>query len=152
MKRMVQTVDLGPHSPETPKSRRHGAPAGPWPWKDFSDLQPERQPAVIAESPGLVSPGEWRKYPQSLFPNWTPSQVKRSKIEEAIQYSPENCVIRFIDISNNSDFTPGETIVRRKHEDDLWKQIQKPRPQGVTIRVFFLNKPSGPVLQILGTK
>ncbi|KAG6917353.1 hypothetical protein DXG01_002818 [Tephrocybe rancida] len=55
-------------------------------------------------------------------------------------------------ITDDSTFTPGQTTIRRGYEDTFYEQIQGPRPSGVTTRALFLNKPSGSVLQILGTK
>ncbi|KAF8062374.1 hypothetical protein FPV67DRAFT_1508215 [Lyophyllum atratum] len=141
-KRIVQTSDLGPRPPETPKARRHGAPAGPWPWKDFSDLHPELYVGPV-NSPTTNPKKEWRKYPQSLFPNWKPSQVRRSKIEEAIQYKPDECVIRYADLIIGQPSTPRDNAIRRGHEEAFWEQIQAPRPPGVWVRTLFLDKPSG---------
>ncbi|KAG6827523.1 hypothetical protein H0H92_011436 [Tricholoma furcatifolium] len=146
--------DVGPSSPETPRSRRHGAPAGPWPWQDFSNIQPEPFSTDV-ESPTVATPeahNEWRNYPQSLFPNWTKLQVHHSKIADAILDAPPECTVHFADIRNNAPFSSGEAVVRRGGENHFSEIVQAPRPADVAVRALFLGRPSGSVLQILGTK
>lgn len=75
------------HPPETPQSRRHGAPAGrfilrfsmakkfndeyklegPWPWVDFDHISPENPPD------NATLPKDWKGYPQSLVRPQTPN-------------------------------------------------------------------------------
>jgi len=48
----------------------------------------------------------WKGYPQSLFPNWTPSQVKKSKISIAIKDYRRDvpCIIHHVDVDDNGYF------------------------------------------------
>lgn len=112
-------------------SHRHAAPSAPWPWVDIQDdgecpkkiavlsfLSPTLRHAVDhkqleTSEPSVPSPCDhqgcdncWKDYPQSLFPNWTPAQIKKSKIGIAIQDYPRDvpCVIHHVDVDDNGHF------------------------------------------------
>ncbi|KAG6889582.1 hypothetical protein C0995_016390 [Termitomyces sp. Mi166 len=53
--------------------------------------------------------------------------------------------------TSSSMFTSEETLIKHGEEYAFLEVVRAPRPVGVTIRALFLDKPSGPVLQILGT-
>src|SRR5882724_1621533 len=98
-------------------SHRHAAPSGPWPWHDLDpdlDASPDPDPEFSCPH---TNNGEchdcWAKYPQSLFPNWTPGQVKRSAIAEicANTRSEGPCLLHHVDVHDDRDatFSAGET-------------------------------------------
>ncbi|KAG7440527.1 uncharacterized protein BT62DRAFT_923955 [Guyanagaster necrorhizus] len=74
---------------------RHGTPSGPWPFIDLNDpIDPEQLSTAVAprrqthgsetEYPFNNEADNWRLYPQSLFPNWTRGQQKKSGIRDII--------------------------------------------------------------------
>ncbi|KAF9463267.1 hypothetical protein BDZ94DRAFT_1308998 [Collybia nuda] len=137
--------------PETPLSRRHGAPAGPWPWMDFDHINHENPLKVKTL---LAGSAEWEGYPQSLFPNWGDIQVERSGIAQAVKYRGKKCVIRGVDVQDKTPFLPCEDDeIESGDETQLWERHNPSRrPTGIKVRTLFLDQPTGPVLQIIGTR
>ncbi|KAF8638362.1 hypothetical protein AX16_010509 [Volvariella volvacea WC 439] len=148
--------------PETPQNRRHGAPAGPWPWINFSDRElqtradnaqhiPECPPNCVHFDCGR----SWRNYPTNLFPNWSKDQVKRSGITKAIRESFfARCSINIVDVFKQSRSFDGQARweVQNGREKESWDQIQQKRSSDVRVRALFLNRPTGDALQMIGTK
>ncbi|KAF4613036.1 hypothetical protein D9613_011166 [Agrocybe pediades] len=100
----------------------------------------------------------WREYPQSLYPNWTPEQVRKSKIDKAIkQYRRDvRCVIHQVDVDENGLFAVPEDG-RIESDDslleDTWIRIVNNKaPIANRVRALFIENMSGPVLQMLGAK
>jgi hypothetical protein len=113
-----------------PPSHRHAAPSAPWPWVDIRDdgesnkftvssFSPQNlrrevdRKQLESSKPSVPSPCDhqacnncWKEYPQSLFPNWTPRQVKKSKINIAINDYQRDvaCVIHHVDVDDNGYF------------------------------------------------
>ena len=46
----------------------------------------------------------WCKYPQSMYPNWTPRQQKKSKIKKVIDSSRGRCLVYYVDVGSNGRF------------------------------------------------
>ena len=66
----------------------------------------------------------WREYPKSRFPNWTPSQVSRSKIKEAIgEEGP--CTIYRVNIDSTGHFSNGgkEEISQNESQLAFWRSL-----------------------------
>jgi len=53
---------------------RHAAPSGPWPWIDLRNIDDSTVTNDVEIDPS------WPGYPQNLFGNWTPGQVRRSQM------------------------------------------------------------------------
>ncbi|KAG6328787.1 hypothetical protein ID866_10302 [Astraeus odoratus] len=134
---------------------RHAAPSAPWPWMDFdmddSAVEPLFPPG------GLLSPEEeWRKYPQNLFGNWTPDQVRRSKML-AICSDSQRCMVYRVDVRNDGTFDKAAGKWARTITADptsitaFWQELQQPPPEDLRVRAFFVDNLSLPVLQMLGT-
>lgn len=71
----------------------------------------------------------WRNYPQNLFPNWLPAQVKRCRMKES---ESSICTIYALDVNKEEglfrEVLDGEDA-RRVHDDDandFWELIIKP--------------------------
>lgn len=115
---------------------RHASPSGPWPWRDldydnddndFSRCSPE---IVRGALPCPHTKGEcagfpcWTLYPQSLFPNWTPGQVKRSQIIEMDARS-QYCRLYIADVDEEARFTvPGKIVVGTENFEDHTNLMQ----------------------------
>jgi hypothetical protein len=78
--------------------------------------------------------------------------VRRSKIAQAIDAVPQTCSIRFVDILSQPPFTPREFIVHPGKEEAFWSELHQDRPEDSRLRAVFLDRPSGPVLKMIGTK
>ncbi|KAF8194202.1 hypothetical protein BJ912DRAFT_901347, partial [Pholiota molesta] len=151
-----------------PPSHRHAAPSAPWPWVDIANgtcFSSNRSCATFV-SP-LPSPepcthkdckGCWRGYPQSLYPNWTPSQIRKSQIAQAISdYRRDiSCVIHQVDVTEEGLFHvphPGEIISTDNIVNDTWEQLKDAQaPENNRVRILFIENMSGPVMQMLGAK
>lgn len=137
---------------------RHAAPSGPWPWMDFdtdSDLTLSRDNAPT--SPGAA--GQlWRGYPESLFGNWKPDQVKRSKMLSNCS-ELDMCSVHWLDVLTDGTFTildkegrDQTTRVTPERINEFWELLQTPRPANIRVRALFVDNLSMSVLQMLGTK
>ena len=69
---------------------------------------------------------EWSGYPQSLFSNWTPSQVKKSGIANAIKVKHEGsgCVIYYLDVNNNGVFQQQGAKTSKVTPEAAWEVMQ----------------------------
>ncbi|EGN97186.1 hypothetical protein SERLA73DRAFT_183836 [Serpula lacrymans var. lacrymans S7.3] len=129
---------------------RHAMPSGPWPWMDFNeDLAPGRHIQA-----GRTQDMSWKGYPQSLFQNWTPRHVERSKM---LTRCPEfgHCSIHNIDVKDDGFFEIGDVDkydVSDNNADECWALFRKDRPEGIRVRVLFVDKMTVPVLRMLGTQ
>lgn len=67
----------------------------------------------------------WCKYPQSLYPNWTVRQQKKSRILDA-KSRTHNCVIRYLDVLDSEGVfvAPPENEVNKNTLDAAWASIQ----------------------------
>jgi hypothetical protein len=70
----------------------------------------------------------WKGYPQSRFPNWTPRQVKKCKIQSAIdEYDADKkCVIHKLDVNKLGIFLDAGTSEMtddKKRMEEQWKQF-----------------------------
>ncbi|CAA7262488.1 unnamed protein product [Cyclocybe aegerita] len=147
-----------------PPRQRHGAPSGPWPFLDIDDevdrvriedpyshLPLSAEACAHAQTP--TQEVCWCKYPQSMYPNWTKQQQKKSRISRIIDKRLETSTIHYLDVMEDGMFTSrGEREVSPTTQDRRWLAIQKGRPSGVRVRVLFVDNLSGPVLQMLGTR
>ncbi|KAK0224094.1 hypothetical protein IW262DRAFT_873230 [Armillaria fumosa] len=143
------------------KRHRHSGPSNPWPWLNFNDEIDDEQ--LKSQAPPIPPPcnhvdcnGCWKGYPQSHFPNWTPSQVRRSRIHSAIHdYNRETpCTIHQVDVNDHGFFIDsGKQEATEQTKDVFWKLlIQHHRPTNTRVRALFVENMSGPVLQMLGAK
>ncbi|KAL4080150.1 hypothetical protein V8B97DRAFT_701047 [Scleroderma yunnanense] len=130
-------------------THRHAAPSGPWPWMDFDA---DDSTATLSTSEEVES--SWRNYPQNKFKNWTPEQVKRSKM--LTNCSVGTCKVFRVDVLDDGRFdddrTREVTSVAPDEVDELWDKIIVPRPSNVRARAVFVDNMNEEVLKILGTK
>ncbi|KAG1837318.1 hypothetical protein DFJ58DRAFT_734437 [Suillus subalutaceus] len=139
---------------------RHAAPSGPWPWMDFdtdsdSDLtlNPDNTPA----SPSSAGQS-WHRYPEALFGNWKPDQVKRSKMLSNCS-ELDMCSVHWLDVLTDGTFTVLDeegrdqtTRITPERLNEFWELLQTPRPANIRVRALFVDNLSMSVLQMLGTK
>lgn len=65
----------------------------------------------------------WKNYPESRFPNWTRSQVKKSKILKAVEeYDQEKpCKLYNVDVDTDGRFSNAEeTEVTKDNITESW--------------------------------
>ncbi|KAG2130887.1 hypothetical protein DEU56DRAFT_740368, partial [Suillus clintonianus] len=134
---------------DAPPRYRHAAPSGPWPWMDF-DVEVKASTTAIDKT--------WRGYPQNLFGNWTPDQVKRSKMIEKCSVNKSSTVY-WMDVRHDGSFATSDvggkgstTVVAAENEDEFWEILQGQRPDNIRVRSLFVDDLSSPVLRMLGTK
>ncbi|KAK0459741.1 uncharacterized protein EV420DRAFT_1269095 [Desarmillaria tabescens] len=157
---------------------RHGTPSGPWPFIDIEDalsteVAPRRQTHESdAEYPFNNEADNWRRYPHSLFPNWTKSQQKKSGIHDIIEPRWRNqgrhlrstprssaCMVYRLNILKEGRFhaktsrEPG-WVVRGDTDsiNQFWDALTNPAPPDTRTQTFFVDTLNGPVLQMLGTR
>ncbi|KAF8902612.1 hypothetical protein CPB84DRAFT_851017 [Gymnopilus junonius] len=147
-----------------PPSHRHAAPSAPWPWVDIDDkIDPTQLESLHRPIPDPCSHEScercWQGYPQSLYPNWTPSQVAKSKIEPIIdkhRYDGLPSVIYQVDVDQHGLFKiphPDRIISNYHCVDETWKDLLHLKiPDDNRIRALFVENLSGPLMQMLGTK
>jgi hypothetical protein len=150
-----------------PPSHRHAAPSAPWPWVDIQDdgehpntllcisfsSQDLRQevdrrqlntskPPVPSRCNHQPCDNCWKGYPQSLFPNWTPAQVKKSKINIAIR-DHRRCIIHHVDVDDNGCFRDaGKHFTTESTINESWDKIVKSRVSSIlTLDPFVLHLP-----------
>ncbi|KAG7445230.1 uncharacterized protein BT62DRAFT_897935 [Guyanagaster necrorhizus] len=144
-----------------PPSHRHSGPSAPWPWINLNDEVDDEQ--LKSEAPPIPElcnhvdcNGCWKGYPQSRFPNWTPSQVRRSRILYAIKEYDRTipCTIHHVDVDDRGFFMDsGKKEATEQTKDDFWEHlIHHHRPTNTRVRALFVENMSGPVLQMLGAK
>ena len=82
------------------------------------------------------TPGQevcWCKYPQSLYPNWTPRQQKKAKLTKILEKRMDRCTIHYLDVNKDGTFVDtGKREVNDKTVDSHWKAIQ----EGVSVNVL----------------
>ncbi|KAG1727031.1 cora-like Mg2+ transporter protein-domain-containing protein [Suillus lakei] len=137
---------------------RHAAPSGPWPWMDFdtdSDLTLNCDNTPI--SPGAAGQS-WRGYPETLFGNWKPDQVKRSKMLSNCS-ELDRCLVHWLDVLTNGTFTTLDeegrdqtSRITPERINEFWELLQTPRPANIRVRALFVDNLSLSVLQMLGTR
>jgi len=164
---MVVRVKLAQHHhlamlPNAPApSHRHGAPSGPWPFLDIDDAvdkeriaNPESHLLLAAKAcPHLKLPATdfcWCKYPQSLFPNWAQAQQRKSRVQEVVETTTPT-TIHYLDIKADGFVDAGDKEVTEPTLDSAWAAVSQGRPPGVHVRSVFIEKLSGPAMQMLGT-
>ncbi|KAG1864496.1 hypothetical protein C8R48DRAFT_773013 [Suillus tomentosus] len=130
----------------------------PGPWVDFdtdSDLMLNY--GNTPTSPGTAGES-WRGYPEALFGNWKPDQVKRSNL---LSNSPElgKCSAHWLDVLTNGAFTildeEGQdqtSTIAPERINEFWALLQTPRPANIRVRALFVDNISSTVLQMLGTR
>ena len=110
-------------------------PTGPWPFIDIDDEVPNSESSNrIPEPPLSAGPCKhfnrtsqqicWCRYPQSLFPNWTPQQQKKSGITKVIETLGKSSLY-YLDVMQDGAFVNAgvrEVGVRNQHEH--WAAIQ----------------------------
>ncbi|KAJ6591097.1 hypothetical protein DFH09DRAFT_1138560 [Mycena vulgaris] len=146
-----------------PPSHRHNGPSAPWPWINLHDEVDQVQ--LISPLPPVPPPcnhrtcdGCWKGYPQSKFPNWTPSQVRRSRIHRAItEYNKiAPSTIHYVDVNSNGFFTDaGKFVTTDETKEELWNTLindDTARPENIRVRALFIENMTGPVLQMLGAR
>lgn len=69
-----------------------------------------------------------------------------------MNFHPKECVVRYVDITYALPFAPLNRMIKLGEEDKFWKEIHAPRSPGMRMRALFLDRPSGSVLQMLGTR
>lgn len=131
-----------------PPSHRHAAPSAPWPWVDIQDDGESRKFTVYfsfhqrqevdrrqleSSKPPVPSQCDhkdcnncWKEYPQSLFPNWTAAQVKKSKIIVAIKDYRRDvpCIIHHVDVDDKGCFRDaGKHIAKESTIKESWDAI-----------------------------
>jgi hypothetical protein len=142
-------------------SYRHAAPAGPWPYID-SLADQEDEEVIDAKIPNVIgSCGHdncedcriWIAYPQSLFGNWTTKPVQKCGIERAVKGREHSSTIYTADVMEDGVFgDSGEFEVTTRNKRQYWRNtLTAERELGVRVRALFVDKMSGPVLQMLGT-
>ena len=68
----------------------------------------------------------WTGYPQSLFPQWTEGQSRKTKIHEAIHNTPKNelCTCYQLDVDMQGFFNSAGKITAAYGDEDLiWEQM-----------------------------
>ncbi|KAJ7704297.1 hypothetical protein B0H17DRAFT_1039206 [Mycena rosella] len=144
-----------------PPSHRHNGPSAPWPWINLHDEVDQVQlesplPPIPPPCDHSTCDGCWKGYPQSRFPNWTPSQVRRSRIHRAItEYNKAvPSTIYHVDVNDSGFFTDsGKVVTTDETKDDLWNRlINEERPENIRVRALFIENMTGPVLQMLGAR
>jgi len=135
------TIPLGKRHP----SHRHAAPSGPWPWLDL-DLESSEDPN---ESEGLNE--TLLVYPQSHFKNWTPLQVRKSGIQEAIE---KDCIcdVYTVDILSSGEFEKPvkRTVTADEGSKTIFKSyLETSRGNNKRVSALFVENMSGTVLQMV---
>ncbi|EAU87069.2 hypothetical protein CC1G_11249 [Coprinopsis cinerea okayama7 len=157
---------LGPLRKPAP-SYRHGTPSGPWPFLDIDDeVDPKRIEDPDSHIPMSAEPCVhhinltqefcWCKYPQSLYPNWTVRQQRKSRILKVIKRKErQRCIVYYIDVRDDGVFVPSaprEVDESVSKQDAQWHVMTHERPHDSRARVVFIDNLTGPALQMFGTR
>ncbi|KAF9048217.1 hypothetical protein BDZ89DRAFT_1057791, partial [Hymenopellis radicata] len=143
-------IALKLHNRPPPPSHRHSGPSAPWPWinltdeVDFVQLGTELPPIPDFCDHSDCEGRCWKDYPASRFPNWTPSQVAKSRIVN----------VYIVDVNVRGLFLKADTeTIREENKQAFWEYIiRNHRPPTTRVRALFVENMSGPVLQMLGAK
>ncbi|KAF8463036.1 hypothetical protein JB92DRAFT_3136636 [Gautieria morchelliformis] len=134
-------------------SHRHAAPSGPWPWQDLDDTIPKSHATETSSRHSQETSASpcWTDYPECLFPNWKPDQVKRSKMKTLLSESSES-IIYHVDVGSDGHFSGhGRHLVRDESQFEAVMAETKPA-ELVRVRAFFVDNLSPDVMQMLGTR
>ncbi|KXN85113.1 hypothetical protein AN958_11690 [Leucoagaricus sp. SymC.cos] len=141
-------------------SHRHGTPSGPWPFLDLHvTIDPNSiiDPQVASKTCEHRKHDEkhcWCKYPQSLYPNWTPVQQRASRISEVLG-SRHGWRVYPLVVSKSGIFKPLPYKSGRFNQmDDFWSEFRLPEEKAKNCHVYalFIDSMTGPIMQMLGTK
>ncbi|KAF7329843.1 hypothetical protein MKEN_00247700 [Mycena kentingensis (nom. inval.)] len=173
LRRRILEAQLDTPRRRAPPSHRHNSPSAPWPWINLHDeidqvqLNSELPPIPPYCDHSTCEGRCWKDYPQSRFPNWTSSQLRRSRIQKAVNDNRSPATIYYVDVDNKGVFTdsgkfvstdPSETSEEDAHvapEERLWRQLvneDRERSSTVRVRALFIDAMSGTMLQQLGAK
>ncbi|KAG1746760.1 uncharacterized protein EDB91DRAFT_1236156 [Suillus paluster] len=110
---------------------RHAAPSGPWPWVDFDiDFSSHESNALLSHN-GASRDSDWSGYPQTLFGNWTPTPVERSKmLTKCARKGP--CLVYGIDVMDDVKFN-----ILPKQQLDC-EGVQHGRGDHITVTLPFV--------------
>ncbi|KAF9447468.1 hypothetical protein P691DRAFT_760751 [Macrolepiota fuliginosa MF-IS2] len=143
-------------------SHRHGTPSGPWPYLDLHvAIDPKQilEPRIAEEDcPHHKHDGEeycWCRYPQSLYPNWTPVQQKASRITEALDKTTHGWRIYPLVVSKTGIFrSPIHKSGRYNDCEAFWEsfRVQEEYAKDSHVHALFIENMTGPIMQMLGTK
>ena len=80
----------------------------------------------------------WKGYPQSRFPNWTPSQVEKCKIHDAItKYDrTKQCVVYKLDVDKQGIFHHAGTMEMLDSDDDATLDNEWDRFKGDNVGIL----------------
>ncbi|KAG9311757.1 hypothetical protein JVU11DRAFT_8000 [Chiua virens] len=154
-RRHVRGDDNGIAKIPAPKYR-HAAPSAPWPWVKFDiDAAGAHFPSNASGSTN-ASKCHWNQYPQNLFANWMPNQVKRSQILTRCSDCKVSIVYK-VNMFDDGKFCSQKEArsVRANDVVDLqayWDDLKPPPPSNVRIQALFVEDMTVPVLQMLGTR
>jgi len=98
-------------------SHRHAIPSGPWPWIDIDHPVPlERQNTTVESWPG---------YPQALYQNWMPGQIKSSHIQQVIDGPWKKCTIYSMGVNADGKFMGHDPqAYTPRNQLRLWEYLQ----------------------------
>ena len=103
-------------------------PHGPWPWyhsvdggddldvDDFEgdDLEREGDPAQTQCAKDCLHTDcviPWEQYPHSVFPRWTPEEVKKTLLRDAlVKPGPPAFTAHWVDVLNSGKFSKTEDL------------------------------------------
>ncbi|KAF8338642.1 hypothetical protein F5887DRAFT_889727, partial [Amanita rubescens] len=141
---------------------RHAVPLAPWPWTDTwesddvnrTQLDLQVQPASEDCDHSNCEGNCWKRYPQSLFPDWTQEQMERSRIYDGIVNYDHAKQCKIYKLNLDSDwrtFRDAGTMTIRMDEravllDEKWDQLKDDN----RMRVLFVENMAGPALRMLG--
>lgn len=86
----------------------------------------------------------WTGYPESRFPNWTSSQVKKSRIADAVQEEQsKSCISYHVDIDSNGYFRNADKfIVEPGTARETWQRMLNSKVSDVGRReIQWLSAP-----------
>lgn len=91
-------------------SHRHGTPSAPWPFVDTDDDM-DQQSQVLPQSTRTADSNDqlWSGYPQSLYPNWSPFQQRKSGISTVLEQTSSStksttCNVYKLDVWDGATF------------------------------------------------
>lgn len=100
----------------------------------------------------------WHGYPEALFGNWKPDQVKRSKMLSNCS-ELDICTVHWVDVLTDGSFTvlneegrDQTTRITPECINEFWDVLQTPRPTNIRVRALFIDNLSMSVLKMLGTR
>ena len=75
------------------------------------------------------TPGQevcWCKYPQALYPNWTPRQQKKAKLTTILDKRMAHSTVHCLDVYQDGSFVNvGKSDVNQRTVDSFWRTIQQ---------------------------